>query len=307
MKRIPKDTRSWEITAIRKTVLPVAVAALASAAMMTGCVKDELYHTPHPDKGTVVLHIDGPAGGDGYTVDVGGRTFEADGSTFAVPGLFAPGTYAVTVHNRPEGFSVEDLVARVAPLEAAARTASREKAARTADELIRPLPGYLYSGTRRIEVVADDSLEVGVSVSQRVRDLHIELAVTGGDPGRIASARGTLSGIAGAFDLTTRQTTGGAVSTVVEFTRTGDRLAAAARLLGLAGDRQTLVVEVTFTDGRRQSVGSDLTDCLKDFGGGLTEPFRLRGDLDTPVEAGMEATIGNWQPGNGGGEDADAK
>lgn len=298
MKNILENIRSWEITVVRKTVLPIVVATLTFAVTMTGCVKDELFNTPHPDKGAVVLNIEGLPGGDGYTVDIDGRTFETTGSTFTVPDLFEPGTHSVTVYNRPEGFSVEGLVARVAPLGA-------EK--RAADGFIHPLPGYLHSGTRQIEVTADDSLKVEMSVLQRVRDLCIELTVTEGDPERIASVRGTLSGIAGAFDLAAQQTTGEAVSTVVEFTRTGDRLTADARLLGVMGGRQTLVLDIAFTDGRTQTTESDLTDYLKDFGSDMTEAFRLTGDLNTPVEAGMSATIDNWQPGNGGGEDAEIK
>lgn len=297
MKNILENIRSWEITVVRKTVLPVAVATLTFAVTMTGCVKDELFNTPHPDKGAVVLDIDGLPGGDRYTVDIDGRTFETTGSTFTVPDLFEPGTHSVTVYNRPEGFSVEGLVARVTPLGAAVRAAG----------LIHPLPGYLYSGTRQIEIVADDSLKVEMSVSQRVRDLLLELTVTEGDPERIASVKGTISGIAGAFDLAAQQITGGAVSTVVEFTRTGDKLTADARLLGVMGSRQTLVLSITFTDGRKQTTESDLTDYLKDFGGNMTEAFRLTGDLNTPVEAGMSVTIDNWQPGNGSGEDADIK
>ena len=263
---------------------------------MTGCVKDELFNTPHPDKGAVVLDIDGLPGGDGYTVVIDGRTFETTGGTFTVPDLFEPGTHTVTVYNRPEGFSVEGLVARVAPLGVGKRSA---------DGLIHPLPGYLYSGTRQIEVTADDSLKVDMSVSQRIRDLLLELTVTEGDPERIASVRGTISGIAGVFDLAAQQTTGEAVSTAVEFTRTGDKLTADARLLGMTGDRQTLVIDIVFTDGRTQTTESDLTDYLKDFGSDMTEAFRLAGDLNTPIETDMSATIDNWQPGNGGGEDAD--
>ena len=60
-----------------------------------------------------------------------------------------------------------------------------------------------------------------------------------------------------------------------------------------------------FTDGRTQTTESDLTDYLKDFGSDMTEAFRLAGDLNTPIETDMSATIDNWQPGNGGGEDAD--
>lgn len=296
MKKILKNIRSWEIAAVRKTVLPLAVATLTFAVTMTGCVKDELHDTPHPDRGAVVLDIGGLPGGDGYTVVIDGRTFEPTGSTFTVPDLFEPGRYSITIYNRPEGFSVEGLVARVAPLETTVRAA---------DGLIHPLPGYLYSGTRQIEVTADDSLKVEMSVSQRARDLLLELTVTEGDPERIASVRGTISGIAGAFDLAAQQTTGEAVSTAVEFTRTGDKLTADARLLGMTGDRQTLVIDIVFTDGRTQTTESDLTEYLKDFGSDMTEAFRLAGDLNTPIETDMSATIDNWQPGNGGGEDAD--
>lgn len=296
LKNILENIRSWKITVVRKTVLPMVMAALTFAATMTGCVKDELFNTPHPDKGAVVLDVDGLPGGNGYTVDIDGQTFETTGSTFTVPALFEPGTHTVTVYNRPEGFSMEGLIARVAPLGVAARSA---------DGLIHPLPGYLHSGTRQIEVSADDSLKVEMSVSQRVRDLLLELTVAEGDPERIASVKGTISGIAGAFDLAAQKTTGEAVSTVVEFTLAGDKLTADARLLGVTGDRQTLVIDIVFTDGRTQTTESDLTEYLKDFNADMTEAFRLAGDLNTPVEAGMNATITGWQPGNGGGEDVD--
>lgn len=291
--------RSSKINAVRQTVSVVMAAfAIFASTSLASCVKDELYDTPHPDKGAVVLDVDGLSDGEGYAVDIDGRIFEATGSTFTVPGLFEPGTHTVTVYNRPEGFSVEGFVARVAPLGAAARSD---------DGLIHPLPGYLYSGTRQITVTADDSLKVDLSVAQRVRDLRLELTVTEGDPGRIASVKGTLSGIAGAFDLAAQRITGEAAATSFTFARTGDKLTAEARLLGTAGNRQTLAIDITFTDGRTQTTESDLTEYLEDFGSDMTEPFRLAGDLNTPVEAGMTATITDWQPGNGGGEDVDIK
>ena len=62
---------------------------------------------------------------------------------------------------------------------------------------------------------------------------------------------GTLSGIAGAFDMEAEQTTGEPVSTVVTFTRDGDKLTADARLLGTMGAVQTLVLDIAFVDGGR--------------------------------------------------------
>ena len=49
MKNIQENISSWEITVVRKTVLPIVVVILTFAVMMTGCVKDELFNTPHPD------------------------------------------------------------------------------------------------------------------------------------------------------------------------------------------------------------------------------------------------------------------
>lgn len=58
LKNILENIRSREITVVRKTVLPVAMATLTFAVSMTGCVKDELFNTPHPDKGAVVVTTD---------------------------------------------------------------------------------------------------------------------------------------------------------------------------------------------------------------------------------------------------------
>lgn len=58
LKNMLENIRSREIMIVRKTVLPVAMAALTFAVSMTGCVKDELFNTPHPDKGAVVVTTD---------------------------------------------------------------------------------------------------------------------------------------------------------------------------------------------------------------------------------------------------------
>ena len=72
---------------------------------------------------------------------------------------------------------------------------------RALTDLIDPLPETLYSGTKTVTVVADDTLHLDLSVVQRTRDLRLELTVTEGDPERIASITGILSGVAGAYDL----------------------------------------------------------------------------------------------------------
>ena len=106
-------------------------------------------------------------------------------------------------YNTPQGFTVADGIARV----------RRMDGTRALSDFIDPMPDYLYSGMERITVVADDTLRMNLDVTQRVRDLHIELTVTEGDPERIAAITGTLSGVAEAYDLRNETLYGEAVST----------------------------------------------------------------------------------------------
>ena len=142
--------------------------------------------------------------------------------------------------------------------------------------------------------MADDTLRMNLDVAQRTRDLHIKLIVTEGDPERIAVVTGTLSGVAEAYDLRNETLYGEAVSTRPTFTRDGDKVSADLRLLGVLGDAQTLTLVLTFTDGQTQTVESDLTEILADFNGDMEEALGIEGELHTPVRAGMEATIKDW-------------
>ena len=144
--------------------------------------------------------------------------------------------------------------------------------------------------------MADDTLRMNLDVTQRVRDLHIELTVTEGDPERITGITGTLSGVAETYDLRNETLYGEAVSTRPTFTRDGDKVSADLRLLGVLGDAQTLTLVLTFTDGQTQTVESDLTEVLSGFGeGDMTQTFAIEGGLRTPLEAGFSATITDWE------------
>ena len=150
-------------------------------------------------------------------------------------------------------------------------------------------------------VVADDTLRVDLDVAQRTRDLRLELTVTEGDPERIAAITGTLSGVAGAYDLRCETLHGEAVSTAPAFTRNGDKIEAALRLLGTMGEAQVLTLTLTFTDGLTQTVESDLTEALANFNGDMEQTFTVTGSLRTPTEAGLGGcTITDWTHGGGG-------
>lgn len=265
------------------------ILATALLFSLGGCVKDELHDTPHPDKGIVAVAIDVPQGDEeeegAYTVEIDGTTADGKEGHYTVSDPLPPGEYTVLAHNTPQGFTVTDGIARVERTDGTVRALT---------DFINPLPDYLYSGTERITVVADDTLRMNLDVVQRVCDLHIELTVTEGDPERIAAIAGTLSGVAEAYDLRNETLYGEAVSTRPTFTRSGDKVSADLRLLGVLGDVQTLTLVLTFTDGQTQTVESDLTEILADFNGDMEEALGIEGELHTPVRAGMEATIKDW-------------
>ena len=266
-------------------------AALLLAA--TSCVKDELHNTPHPDRGAVTVSLTGLAADGAYVLDIDGQTADITGSPFTFPDLLTPGTYSLVVYNRAEGFTFDGRMAQV----------HTEDGKTRADGVsIIPLPGYLKTASREITVTADDTLHLTPAPQQRVRDLHIEFTVTQGRPELIHTVTGTLSGIAGAFDMEAEQTTGEPASTIVAFTRDGDKLTADARLLGTMGAVQTLVLDIAFVDGgRTQHTEVELTEAMKEFNGDMTTAYRVTGTLETPV--GMEegkGEITGWETGDGG-------
>ena len=225
---------------------------------------------------------------DDYTVEVDGKPLD-EGDNASNP--LAPGEHTVLVYNTPEGFTVTDGIAYV----------ERVDGTRALADLIDPLPETLYSGTKNVTVVADDTLHLDLSVAQRTRDLRLELTVTEGDPERIAAITGTLSGVAGAYDLRSETLYGEAVSTAPAFIRNGDKIEAGLRLLGTMGGAQVLTLTLTFTDGLTQTVESDLTEVLANFNDDMEQTFTVTGSLRTPTEAGLGGcTITDWTNGGGG-------
>ena len=227
-----------------------------------------------------------------------GKAADITGSPFVCPDLLLPGAHSLVVYNRAGGFTFNGRMAQVN---------TRDDKSRADGAPIIPLPGYLKTVSQEITVTADDTLRVSPVPQQRVRDLHIEFTVTQGRPELIQTVTGTLSGIAGAFDMEAGQTTGEPASTVVAFTRDGDKLTADARLLGTMGTVQTLVLDIAFVDdGRTQRTEVDLTEALAEFNGDMTTAYRVTGTLETPV--GMEegkGEITGWEPVDGGDASAE--
>lgn len=293
---------SSKINAVCKTVSAVMAAfAIFASTSLTSCVKDELFDTPHPDHGKVTVTTDWSGRGEGiavpgmWVVNIGEYTGEETAEAHAPDFLFEPDEYRMTVYSPAEDITVSGTVATVA----------------VSEGFVSDAPGWLFSHVQDIVIEKDRDHTFTAQMKQQVRRLTLVIEPTGDAKDRIGSIEGTLSGVAGTLDIATDEhgTPSDVKLNFAKITEGDDagKWAATVKLLGTAGDVQKFVGTITFRDGNPQpmSLESDLAANLKDFNTKKTEPLVLTGNLNTPMEAGMSATIENWQPGNGGGEDVD--
>ena len=282
---------------------------MAAAVLLSSCVKDTLYDTPHPDYGKIAVTADWSARGEGidipatWTVTMGDYTGTETSATHAPDHLFAPGSYTLAVWNPAEGITVSGTTATVA-----AATGNRAGT----DAFVNNTPGWFFTYTEQLSIEKDKDYPLTAAMKQQVRELTLMIEPAGDAADRIESIGGTLSGAAGTLDFATG--THGTPSEVeLHFTKIteGDdagKWMATVRLLGIAGDAQRLTATLTYTDGNPQptSLNSDLTSALNGFNDGKTAPLTLGGTIaETPGEAGFTGEITDWETVDGGGVDAE--
>ena len=283
----------------------INMMGMAAAVLLSSCVKDTLYDTPHPDYGKIAVTADWSARGEGidipatWTVTMGGYTGTETGATHSPDYLFNPGSYTLAVYNPADDIMVSGTTAAVV-----------QEAGNGA--YISNTPGWLFTSVQEIEIEADTDYALTAVMQQQVRELTLMIEPAGDAADRIESIGGTLSGAAGTLDFATG--THGTPSEVeLHFTKIteGDdagKWMATVRLLGIAGDAQRLTATLTYTDGNPQptSLNSDLTSALNGFNDGKTSPLTLGGTIaETPGEAGFTGEITDWETVDGGGVDAE--
>lgn len=300
---------------------------VSALLLLTGCVKDDLHNTPHPDQGAVVITTDwmgrssdaispgsyilrigtqeqtvsGEMSVANASVLLGGQDLPARQRTRGITAgedtnvfnaLFPPGEQDLLVYHQTKGMTVNGSTATVNTL---------------ADGTLEPMPGYLFSAARKLEIEKDDTLMVTVPMRQHIRRLTLALNLKAGDEQRIRTTAATLTNMASAVDLTTGAITSTEGTTVIPAFALGTeaegttaagqpQLSATMRLLGVvAGERQMLTLNITLTTGHVQTITTDLTEMLKDFDTGADmEPLELDATLELPTEAGFTATISDW-------------
>lgn len=279
-----------------KTIHLIMIPALA-AMMLSSCVKDELYNTPHPDTGAVNVTADWRAISseasipDTYYIVVADMKQAATGVTNTLDRTLPPGQYEILLHNTPSGMTVVGDNATV--------NATR------ADGSIEAMPDYLFAGSRNdLMIRPDASTDITVAMNQYVRRLNIELSVIEGDHTRIASVTGTLSGAESQINIRNGRRAEVPATVSGVFAQSGPTMTLSYNLLGLVhSSGSKLLTTLTFTDGHVQTIESDLASLLPDFHDD-TEPVTLNASLSVPVRSGMSATITDWHKADGGNVDA---
>lgn len=273
----------------------ITYTAVLAAILLASCVKDELYNTPHPDSGAVVVTADwSDRNSDAdipqaYIMSIDGQEQEVSRETNVLNRLLSAGKYTLAAYNKPDQVTVANNTASVNA---------------TSAKHINPMPGYLFASVQDINVVADDTLRVTARMKQLIRRLNLELTATEGDYSRVQSATATLSGVASVADMATGERSAAAQVTNT-FRQDGNKFTLFFRLLGIVTtEAQTLTVDITFNNGDTQQIVSDVTESMKNFNN-EAEPIKLKGNLLLPVEATVTgATITGWNEVDGGTGDA---
>ncbi len=276
------------------------------AVFMTSCYKSELTNTTHPEMGKVTVDIELPIdfapGTDGYTIIFNGMTTSTMDDSVALDATVEPGEYYIYVYNNVASVSIEDKSATDGIIIATSELDGADT---------KSLADHICFGMQRVVVNADAVVISSVSMFQISRDINFNLQITDGDPNRIISITASLSGITTQWECvgdTPWGTPANIVPTltqgasIVKSTIDNDYISGSIRVFGVNGTQQILTIELGYDDGKTQKIVSDISDQLTNANINKTTAITLSGDINTPVEAGQEGTITNWEQINGGSQ-----
>ena len=283
----------------------INMLGMAVAVLLSSCVKDTLYDTPHPDHGMISVTADWTARGEGidipatWTVTMGDYTGTETAATHAPEYLFVPGSYTLAVWNPAEGITVNGTTATVA-------AATGNDAG--AGAFISNAPGWLFTSVQQVLIEKDKDYALTAPMQQQVRELTLVVEPTGDAAGRITEIVAHLTGAAATLDFAT-DTYGAASNVVLPFTKITEgadagKWKATVRLLGVTGNEQLLTGEIRYADNNPTptTLTSNLTETLKYFNSEKSESLTLGGTIvETPKEAELSTfEITGWEQIQGG-------
>ena len=263
-----------------------------AALTLTGCVKDELFDAPHPGKGHITVTADWNARGEGiaipqsWNLSMGDYHGTETAATHATDHLFEPGSYSLVAWNPATDISVSGTSASVTS---------------TADGCLSGELGWLFTSVQEVTIDADRDHAFTAAMQQQVRQLTLTIRLTGDAAEHVESISGRLSGVAGTMDFAS-DTYSAPSGVALHFTKitqgeNAGAWTATVCLLGITGESQQLTGTITYAGDNLPStpVASDMTALLAGFNDNKTVPLSLACDLETPTQAGVTATIIDWE------------
>ena len=264
-----------------KNVGKIGLTLFSLIVLVTSCTRD---NTDHPNHGKITsLTVDWSNRGAGinipesYTVRIGEYSVVLSGTVNPIEHLFSPGRHTIYVYNAANGVTVNGIIA-------------------TADYTVPGGIGWFFAGRKDIVIDRDTEYSFAVEMQQKVRQLTLELDITGDARESLIGVEGSLSGVARTINID-NNTIGTATSSAFSFTQTGNRFTSDMRLLGVASDLQTLSLTLHFADGNPASytMTYDLSSRLATFNDDKRVPMTLSSIIVvTPTRTGVTTEISDW-------------
>lgn len=263
----------------RKLLVAVAVSAL----FLCACdVKDPIYEAATTGKVTFVTdwanRTDGIDIPSSYTVVVNGQALTLTETIYTMPEVEA-GTYSVLIYNTAEKITQDGTIASV----------------HTTGDVVDPLPGWLFTYTEELTLMAGEERTVTARMKQQVRLLFFELNITNGNPESLQSVTASLSGVANGMNVKTNTYMGAGLKVIPQLTREDNKMEGAVRLIGLTSEGQQLTLDITYTSGRIQQIITDISTGLTGFNDNKHNKMTLTVDMEITRQVGSEATINKWE------------
>lgn len=289
-----------------KTIQYIETICMTVVILMTSCVREELHNTSHPDKGAIKIMTNWS---DALSENTVPETYillmdtrdaiEVKGYNVCYPELLTPGKHRLSIYNEAEGF---DIIGNKA-------TVMMENG------LLKSMPDYLFSATKEIEVVADDTLYIETPMLRRLCPVTLNFNLSGQNAEKIAQIDVTLSGISSSIDLLTGKA--GNENQTIRFEvkqqgENGNKFSEGAlemncRITGVCQEqKQLLSLTITMEDNYINQVTSDLTEFLKDVNTNM-KPVVINGEINAPQDGQFSASIEDWNDGGNNEGEANVK
>jgi len=269
---------------------------IALALLLASCGSDDSIDET---RGTITLTADWSQMGEGitkpasYLIEVGGQKVTATADTYTIDHLFEEGTYRGYAYNTAAHITVSNGMATVSGVNGSSTT-------------VEPAPGWFFSASDEVEIKKDTHHKFTAVMQQQIRLLNIELTVTDGGIDNLESVTASLSGVANTIDLKTGICSGTGLKVEPVFAKSGNKLIASVRLIGLTAETQNLTLNITYIGGSQQQITSDVSSQLTGFGTDKHLPMTLSGNIGVS-ESGtiFNSEISGWESQGQVGGDAD--